>query len=617
MAYEKGGRADKFGNRYENRWVVEQLLKLCKERILSLVHEPIDESTDGVDIQIHNIDESIELHQCKGKNANKNDWSISDLNAKNILSRAKKHLDSAKKHHYKFISSISCQAMETLIERAKNSSDNPMDFYEYQIKARAKIIDSEIERNFLSFLNHLELTINESDIAAAIDYLSRMEFIIVPDSDYKQKELIERISDIFTADPETIYKDLITYTVENDKLGHHITISEINKYFADKGLYKIDLSNHSQVWGRINTLNDEFESSFVPLDYGLIQREETSHIYSLILENKSVIIHGKAGSGKSGCIQELIQVLKENNMPYLALTLDKRTPEKSANQYGIDTLELPASPVSCLSKLAPNKNCVLILDQLDAIRWTSQHNKTALEACKDLINQAERINNDSYQKSNVSIIFVCRTVDKETDNGIKSLFNKEDKDKRKTEWEEFKIGELSDDIIKLVAGEYYSTFTPKFKDLLKNINNIYIWSKLNDERKKIQYASAYHLIQGYWEQFVQKCESLDITHTEVYKVKKSLIDKMILISRTVIPKFMLQECSPKIISMTISEGILIENNSKISFVHQSFHDVFIVEAMVDKIYSGTPIKTLLGSPEQQHHHVVISFKCCKRLFKIY
>ncbi|MCL2814176.1 MAG: hypothetical protein FWD23_06220 [Oscillospiraceae bacterium] len=39
MAYEKGGRAGEFGNRYEDRWIVEQLLKLCKEQIAGILWE--------------------------------------------------------------------------------------------------------------------------------------------------------------------------------------------------------------------------------------------------------------------------------------------------------------------------------------------------------------------------------------------------------------------------------------------------------------------------------------------------------------------------------------------------------------------------------------------------
>ena len=36
MAFERGGYADKLGNRYEGRWVVRQLLRLLNEEIRSV-----------------------------------------------------------------------------------------------------------------------------------------------------------------------------------------------------------------------------------------------------------------------------------------------------------------------------------------------------------------------------------------------------------------------------------------------------------------------------------------------------------------------------------------------------------------------------------------------------
>ena len=56
MPYEIGGRADKFGNRYENRWVVNQLLRLIKEEIASVTVEAIGEEEEGVDLWIKNLE---------------------------------------------------------------------------------------------------------------------------------------------------------------------------------------------------------------------------------------------------------------------------------------------------------------------------------------------------------------------------------------------------------------------------------------------------------------------------------------------------------------------------------------------------------------------------------
>jgi len=302
MSFEKGGVADKFGNRYEDRWVVNQLLNLCCERILYVIHEPTGEFADDVDIEIQNIDGITELHQCKSSNGNKDKWDLADLNSKGIFLKAKKHLDADKDAQYKFVSSKSCEAMTTLITRAKNSSDSPIDFYNYQIKADANRNDEIIDKNFIKFLEYMRLTHGkEQDVSLAIDYLSRMEFVVFSGDEYWRRTIIDRLSDVFTSKPEDVYNHLIRYTIENNRLRHRITTSEINKYLASNEIYKVDLSNNHKIFPRIETLNEEFSSSFIPLDSGVLAREEVERIYSLVADGKSLLIHGKAGTGKSGC----------------------------------------------------------------------------------------------------------------------------------------------------------------------------------------------------------------------------------------------------------------------------------------------------------------------------
>lgn len=73
-----------------------------------------------------------------------------------------------------------------------------------------------------------------------------------------------------------------------------------------------------------------------------------------------------------------------------------------------------------LQKIAAGEQCVLILDQLDALRWTNSHSSTALEVCKELISQANAVN--TFQLGKISIVFAARTFDLEYDRGLKSLF---------------------------------------------------------------------------------------------------------------------------------------------------------------------------------------------------
>ena len=302
MSYGSGGRADKFGNRYENRWVASQLLKLCKEQITSLIHEPIGDLADGIDLQIFHND-TVELHQCKGSNAQKNSWDMSDLQTKQAFERMKSHLSKGDMYYYKWISPYPCVAMKTLIQEATNSDDCPCVFYNHQIKANPGKISKEVEKNFKSFCSYMGLepinsddTPNEHDIRQARSYLKRIEFILFDDSIYARDSIIEQISDVFQGISIDVYETLLTYISENNRFSSKINVSEINSYLTSRKMYKLDLSNNNQVWPRINELNKEFENEFRPLDCGLIHRTEVDDIYNYIANGESVILHGKPGA---------------------------------------------------------------------------------------------------------------------------------------------------------------------------------------------------------------------------------------------------------------------------------------------------------------------------------
>ena len=86
MAYPIGGRADKYGNRYEYNWTINKLLDVIDEDILSITLEAIGEEEQGIDLWIKNKDKSMEGQQCKGRNSSKESWTFSEVSKLGILS---------------------------------------------------------------------------------------------------------------------------------------------------------------------------------------------------------------------------------------------------------------------------------------------------------------------------------------------------------------------------------------------------------------------------------------------------------------------------------------------------------------------------------------------------
>lgn len=85
MPLEKGGRADKAGNRYEIKGIIYELLNLINETNYSVVIEALGEDEEGTDILVTYSDGVKEHQQCKARNASKEYWEIADLKARNIF----------------------------------------------------------------------------------------------------------------------------------------------------------------------------------------------------------------------------------------------------------------------------------------------------------------------------------------------------------------------------------------------------------------------------------------------------------------------------------------------------------------------------------------------------
>ena len=218
------------------------------------------------------------------------------------------------------------------------------------------------------------------------------------------------------------------------------------------------------------TLNEIYWGTFKAINNQLIHRKETDFTINQIMQGNSLIIHGKAGVGKSGCIQEIMEFLQKSQILYLGIKLDKFVPDTSADEFG-QKLGLPESPIYCLHTLSAGKNCVLILDQLDALRWIGRHSAVALDVCKEMISQANDIN--KYENGKISVVFVSRTFDLETDRGLQSLFSNIKNDSNYF-WKKVEVGLLCDSDVKTAVGSDYSTLSTRLKVLLRTPSSLYV-----------------------------------------------------------------------------------------------------------------------------------------------
>lgn len=601
MPNEVGGRADKFGNRYESRWVVKQFLRLLKEEIASVIIEPIGEEEEGVDLWVNNKDGSRECHQCKTRNASKEFWALSDLASRGIFRKAKKQLDLGNDVTYFFISAAAGLMLNDLSARARNSNSNSEDFHQFQIVKAG----SEVKKAFVNFSKYMELNIDTiQGRNQAYDYLRRMYIIQYADDLYAKNSLIDEIKFLFAGNAEAIYSLLSSYAIENDLLGREITAYMLYNYLDKQpGIAHRQLYKDERIIPRLDYLNTEFFSSFVPINNSFIHRIESKSCYNKIISGDSIIIHGKAGSGKSGCVFELLEHLKEDNIIHLALKLDRRIPEHTSEKYG-QSLGLPTSPVYCLDAVSKCREAVLVLDQLDAVRWTNNHSRTALEVCREMIREVECVN--KYRDKKLILVFVCRTFDFKNDPGIKGLFLKtEDKNEDGT-WNEIIIGEMDDESVKAIVGVAYQNFSKKLQALLRTPSNLYIWTNIEEKRRINTYSTSSELVKQWWEQLLYNYEITNNSSSQLIELKDKIINNIDRTGKLMIPIQLLGSYSMLGKEYLLSNGLLLLNGNNLGFVHQSIYDYFSMEKMLTRIFEGDSIINIIGprikqTPMKRYH----------------
>lgn len=586
MAYQGGGRTDKAGNKYETNYFIYQLLKVLDEEIYSTTLEALGDDEKGTDIWIINKDGTREGQQCKGRNLNKDKWTLAAINKYDILETWRFQLERDSKNRVSIVSPISFILLEDIINMANTSSGDIKDFYENQILRS----NTEMRNFYTNYCKMMKLDVeNESDRIKSLDYLKRTNYHQIPDNELKNI-IKTKIKFLFSENEDIIYNLLLDFTINKNIWGKPIDLIEIKKYLNENNVKLRNLAFDNKISPRIDALNKEFDTFFIPINDSLVKREEYIECKKLIEEEKSIIIHGKAGYGKSGIVQLIIEDCKRDNIPYIAIKLDKRVPEKNTKEWG-EKLKLPESISYCIDSISKDRKAIIILDQLDALRWTQSNSIESLFACRDLIEEVENIN--IKRKNKITIVLVCRSYDLNYDNNIKLLFKEND-----NFWNKIQVDKLSKEVVKEIVGKQYESNGKKLNELLEIPSNLFIWTKLDKNKNYDNCYTTNKLIETWWEQLLEKSSDVNIDNTIIKQCKDEIIKKMYNMSRISIPKKFLN-VDENALKYLASNGFLFAEGQNISFTHQRILDYFLEVEMIHMYQENRDIEEIVGNKERQ------------------
>lgn len=562
MAMEAGGYAEKLGNRYEANWVAYQLLRLLDEKITSVTVEPLGNDEIGTDVIVENLDGSIEHHQCKGGAGDAEFWSAALLYEKGILKSVFEQIERGKREFY-VISPLPSKQMSDLKDSARNSPEAPNQYYDHQIST-----SKTRRRDFEYICGKLGLNVKESlHLYRARQFLAKFHIYPYTIDAHSNEQLNDYANKLFVGNPVKLASFLKHYADNDDKLRTKITTHDLFQDLQKSGFEAKVLEADDRISPIIKGLNDNFENSITPylISNTQIHRPELDELIQSIQNHAITLLMAEAGMGKSVLLLELKNELESQGAIVVPIRLDRCKVETSADAFG-QALGFSYTPTYSLTKYASNNKVVLILDQLDAIRWTAAHSENALHVCQEIVRQVLTLRGSDVD---ISIVFASRDFDISEDVALNAWLSS-----MNGELNSVKLSSLSDETVKNLVQPYekYENLSAEQQDTLKIPLwlGIYISIALSEDRAP-DFTNKLELVKRYWDNRVLEASKITDPNQNLLVISE-LLHQMISKSKFSVSEASLHNISLTALSALLSVGLITKQNKQISFRHQALFD---------------------------------------------
>lgn len=578
MAMEPGGRADKLGNEYERLWVVYQMLGVLSGDVTAVTWEPAGQDAEGVDVVIDLPNGLRSLQSCKRENASRGKWTLTHLNGRGVLKAAKSHLADEANNRFVFVSRDSCPDLRDLSERA-GRYDNRADIYYSDLP-------SGLLRSFHQLGSYWGLDTESSvdDQVRVFEMLRRCEVIA-----YELKMLVDSVRTharyLIDGDPDITRTLLADYAVQN--LGNHLDKSQIVEFLGGKGLALHGGIDTDSAKTAIDRLQTSFIDSIKPYLIGgqLIARLEAASLLDAVVSDDSerprlVMVHGRAGIGKSGVLFELVETLKKQKIPFLPIRLDRNVPVGSAEHFGREVCGLPASPARVLRMAAGQNRSVLILDQLDALRWTAAHTDQPMDVLTETVREAL----NPLSGADISVVVVCRTFDLEDDPRIAYL-------QSLVKSHSIEVGLLTPEATRDIVNaqrEIWASLAEAQRCLLQQPQALYLWMQLNSSGGTSPvFRTHTDLMRAFWHNLFEYKRPKGMDFDELKEVIHQLVAHMDSTGRLTAPLSLVSSSRTHVVDFLQSTGVIrIDDRNQCVFTHQSYLDFLVADELNRRLLSG-------------------------------
>ena len=282
-----------------------------------------------------------------------------------------------------------------------------------------------------------------------------------------------------------------------------------------------------------------------------------------------VVVHGRAGSGKSTVAADTVQQLIEVGWTAAVVRMDAIDSVcRSAAALG-KAAELRSSPVDVLASAADGGPAVLVIDQLDAVSTYSGRIPDSYEAVTEVIEQAGK-------HGRVKVVLVVRTADLSADPRMRSLLADEDK------VEQVEVSHLDATAVQAALTAFNvdaNSLAPDTLDLLRVPLHLAVFFRLEAKSRELPYRTLPDLYQQMTRELRPLVEG-DLGPTGWHGAIAPLVTYMSEHETLHAPGALLDRLPPRARPTLDSTGIIRDDGDTVQFFHETYFDFLFAQEFV-------------------------------------
>ena len=401
---------------------------------------------------------------------------------------------------------------------------------------------------------------------AAFDCLQRIDVRATGERDL-ERHVRWGLQALFAADATRVRGDLLD--ILDDALQRTLTRREVVERLARRGTRPRRLDDPGGAGDAVAATTERFlEGARRGLIRGaLIPRAAADTLRSRLAgpAGESVLT-GRAGTGKTACVVEVVDALREQDIPVLAFRIDHvlsvTTPADLGRRLGLEE-----SPVLVLAEAAraAGSSGVLIIDQLDAANGLAGLDADPCALVERLVHEAR----GAAARATLHTVIVCRAFDWRNDPRLRRLAPAAEA--------QVEVGELGRDAVRRVlddAGFDPDSFSARQLEILRLPQHLYLFiASAADTAGAPTFAGAKALLDRYWHRKRQAvAKRAAPLPDEWMPAIRTLCDEIGSTRQPTVPRERLDEVSPAYLEHLAGEGVVTFDGERYGFGHETLAD---------------------------------------------